>query len=383
MELDQADSLLKKYLSGKCTAEERERIEKWLEEQDNIPVEWLNMDPEERKQWLGSLYQDIQGSVRRRHVLMQKRSILLKSAAAILVVLSASLLILNRQSEKNISEDILVQNVQTENDVAPGSNKATLILGSGSKIILDQQHKGFIAREGSAEIDKVNDGQLLYRAQNSSDAVSVNNTIIVPRGGQYQVVLPDGSKVWLNASSSLKFPTNFSGNERLVELKGEGYFEVARNESKPFKVKTSTMEVEVLGTHFNVNAYADEPVIETTLVEGKVKVSHGAVSKILHPGQQAKVKNNEADGQVLVQQADMQRALAWKNGIFVFHDSNLQDIMRQLERWYDIEVEGEIPDEQFNGIISRNVNLSQILRMIEVTSDFRFKIEGRRVSMAL
>ena len=149
MELDQADSLLKKYLSGKCTAEERERIEKWLEEQDNIPVEWLNMDPEERKQWLGSLYQDIQGSVRRRHVLIQKRSILLKSAAAILVVLSASLLILNRQSEKNTSEDILVQNVQTENDVAPGSNKATLILGSGSKIILDQQHKGFIAREGS------------------------------------------------------------------------------------------------------------------------------------------------------------------------------------------------------------------------------------------
>jgi len=207
------------------------------------------------------------------------------------------------------------------------------------------------------------------------------NTISTPVGGQYTVVLPDGSKVWLNAASSLKFPTAFTGTERRVELTGEGYFEVAKNKHMPFKVNFNREEVEVLGTHFNISAYPDEAVTRTTLLEGSVRISKNNIKKILVPGQQA-ISSMQTGG-FNIAEVNTDEAIAWKNGLFLFHNENIRSIMKKIARWYNVDVnyQGSFTNQEYGGRISQSKNLSEILKNLELTGTIHFKIEGRRVTV--
>lgn len=271
-------------------------------------------------------------------------------------------------------------NTAVKHDVDPGKNRAILTLDNGEKVVLDSARIGTLAQKGNISIKKTKDGQLIYVAdgekKSSDDEPMAYNTISTPRGGQYQVILPDGTNVWLNAASSIKFPTTFAGNERNVELSGEAYFEVTKNPSRPFKVNVNTLNVKVLGTHFNINAYSDEDAIRTTLLEGSVQLTSGAASNLLKPGQQGIIKG----GNIQVIDVDSEEFVAWKNGIFEFNRSGIQDIMKQLSRWYDIEViyTGKIPDDEFVGKIERNVKLSQVLHVLEL-SHVHFKVEDKKI----
>ncbi|SEM92061.1 FecR family protein [Chitinophaga rupis] len=268
------------------------------------------------------------------------------------------------------------------NDVGPGSSKALLTLANGATVTLDSAGKQVI-QQGTTVIRQQN-GQLQYHVQGAAALVGYSmNTLATPRGGQYQLVLPDGSKVWLNAASSLRYPTVFSDTGRLVELTGEAYFEVqslSRSDNKkvPFRVKVNNMVVEVLGTHFNIMAYSDEQAIRTTLLEGSVRVSQNSSGQVLRPGEQAVVAaGNEIK---VLHSVNVQEAVAWKNGVFQFNRAGLPVVMRQLSRWYDVEVvyEGKIPDQEFLGKMQRELNLSEVLSILE-KSGVRFRMEGRKI----
>jgi ferric-dicitrate binding protein FerR (iron transport regulator) len=262
-------------------------------------------------------------------------------------------------------------------DIAPGDNRAVLKLADGSTVLLDDAAEGELSRQANAVINKTADGQLVYENQAGTDpAPLIYNTITTPRAGQYRLTLTDGTKVWLNAATSLQFPASFSGKERRVKLSGEAYFEVTKNSLQPFIVETPRQTIEVLGTHFNVNAYEEETATKTTLLEGRVKVATGSSSAVLKPGQQAASGTNA----IQVNEADTEEAVAWKNGYFKFNKADIQTIMRQLERWYDVEVEyrGAVPTDLFVGKINRSENISGVLRVLEL-SEVQFKIENRKI----
>jgi transmembrane sensor len=266
----------------------------------------------------------------------------------------------------------------TATDVAPGGNKAMLTLADGSRISLDDAATGKVAQQAGIHISKTKNGQLVYTVDNPSNTATPGsyNTIQTPNGGEYQVNLPDGSKVWLNAASSLSFPVAFAGNERTVTLTGEAYFEIAPTKNAaPFKVTVNEMNVLVLGTHFNIMAYASEKSINTTLVEGAVRITNGTDSKVLSPGQQARLTDH-----ITVLETDTEEAIAWKNGMTVFKNADIQSIMRQISRWYDVEVayKGDIPERLFTGKIPRNVNVSKVLKVLEL-SNIHFRISGKKI----
>ncbi|MGF7079298.1 FecR family protein [Mucilaginibacter sp. UYCu711] len=267
------------------------------------------------------------------------------------------------------------------NDIAPGGNKAVLTLANGQQIVLTNAKNGQLAVQGNSEITKTADGDIVYQQTKGQTALATltYNTVSTPVGGQYHLTLADGTNVWLNAASSIKFPSAFTGNERKVEITGEAYFEVAHNAAKPFRVQSNQQVVEVLGTHFNVNSYADENATKTTLLEGSVKVTGSNGFKLIKPGQQAVLSGNNLS----IAQADVEEAVAWKNGYFRFNDEKIESVMRKLSRWYNIAVtfEGKTSDEGFNGKISRYKNISQALKMLEKTKAVHFKVEGRRVTV--
>lgn len=299
-------------------------------------------------------------------------------AAAVLLVVGA-FTIYKLADTKNKTGKGLADIATTKQDVAPGGNKAVLKLADGTQIILDSAANGNIASQGKTRIIKL-DGQLSYAASGNNAEV-LYNTITTPRGGQYQLVLADGTKVWLNAASSLRFPATFSGKERRVELTGEGYFEVAKNAAMPFKVDvTGKEEVEVLGTHFNIMGYEDENSIKTTLVEGKVKIAKGGNVVFLLPNQQGIMVRS--DNSLNVDKgADVNKAIAWKNGLFDFDDDDITDIMRQLSRWYDVDVQymGNLTAQYYTGSIRRQVNISQVLYMLEQAGGVQFKIDRKKI----
>lgn len=268
------------------------------------------------------------------------------------------------------------------NDVAPGGNRAKLQLADGSIIALDDTNTGMLAQQGNTKILKLNNGQLTYKSNAQKNAPVLYNTISTPRGGQYHIILPDGSKVWLNAASSLRFPTAFTGSERSVLLTGEAYFEIEHNNNMPFHVQVNNLKVEVLGTHFNVMSYENENAIHTTLLEGSVKVSStgNRQSAMLKPGQQAAFTT--ADSRLTIADADPESVIAWKNGLFQFNSSDIQTIMRQIERWYDVDVQykGPIPEGHYSGTVARDNNLQKVLRVFE-ESDLKFSIEGRKLTV--
>lgn len=317
------------------------------------------------------------------------------SAAAILVVIGVGAYF---YKSTFISGD--QSRMLTRQDIKPGKNTATLTLADGRKILLSDAVNGELAKEGGVSIQKTTDGKIIYTVTGKSadaNAAIRMNTISTAAAEQYQVILPDGTSVWLNASSSLKYPAVFSGNERRVELMGEGYFEVAkvmkeqglrskdqRAGSKaqrvPFIVVSKGQQVEVLGTHFNINSYPDEKATKTTLLEGSVSVFAANISTVLKPGQQSILTN----GKTRVIQVQTDDVIAWKNGYFMFNNESLEDIMRKVARWYNVEVDYKNVSNRkitFFGTVSRHSNISSVLRTLEETGEVKFEIDGRRVTV--
>lgn len=304
------------------------------------------------------------------------------AAAALFLVLSIGAFFVFRPALKQ--ERISYQH----NDIGIGGNRAVLTLSNGRQISLTDAVNGTIVEESGIKVTKTRDGQLLYvlnGKQSAAEQISYN-TITTPKGGQYQIILPDGTKVWLNAASSLVYPTAFSAVQRKVVLKGEAYFEVAKQLPKkvPFIVQTDRAKVEVLGTHFNVNAYDNEPFTKTTLLEGKVAVSYPETNHalILSPNQQA--WNDKKTDLIRVITVDPEYDIAWKKGWFMFNDESIESIMRKISRWYDVEVvyEGKITAHQvFGGTVNRFENVSKVLEMLELTNAVHFKIEGRKITV--
>jgi transmembrane sensor len=260
-------------------------------------------------------------------------------------------------------------------DIAPGSNKATITLANGKQIALTGAKNGLLASQGNTTIN-MNGNNVIYNASGSANELQYN-TMTTPRGGQYPLTLSDGTKVWLDAESSITYPVAFIGNDRPVKVTGQVYFEVAHNPAKPFRVTADNQTVEVLGTHFNVNAYPDEPGIKTTLLEGSVKIMVNGAKAVLKPGQQAQTNQDKI---TVLSNVDMSEAIAWHNGLFQFHKADIQTIMRQLARWYDVDVsyEGKIPDLTFSGKIYRNITALKVSDILSYEK-IHFRIEGKKI----
>lgn len=328
-------------------------------------------------------------------------------AAAVLIITGASVWLM-RSKETQLT-NTPEQQVPMATTIPAGGNRATLTLADGTVIDLDKAGNGTIATEGKTKVTKTENGQLEYKSATGTRTSAITyNLLSTPRGGQYQLILPDGSKVWLNAASSIKYPTEFSGKERRVEVTGESYFEIVKNTEKPFKVTVLPPsggagrggEIEVVGTHFNINAYGDEQPIVTTLIEGKIKispidvVSKPSVSsdinnpkpktinyKLLNPGEEAQI-SDKADIKVR-KNVDTESAVAWMKGFFDFHNANIKTVMSQVSRWYNIDVQykSAVPAQTFEGNIDRNIPLNELLALLQQMGATKFTIEGRTVKV--
>jgi transmembrane sensor len=294
------------------------------------------------------------------------------AAASILIVAVLSVFfILNRRNHE-LPQTATIQN---PSQIAPGQQGAILTLSDGKQIILDKVSDGQVANDGGNSIIK-NGAKIEYGAAGGSSQASYN-TMVTPRGRTFQLTLSDGSKIWMNAASSIRYPTVFNSSERKVEITGEVYFEIAHDASKPFKVMVKNTEIEVLGTHFNVSAYSDEMVMKATLLEGKIRLKENGGIALLKPGQQAQIK----DGNIrIVNDADLNQVMAWQRGMFEFNKTDLATIMRQISRWYDIDVfyEGKPREAKYGGGLSRNLPLSEILKLLE-QDGVQFKLEGKKL----
>lgn len=269
------------------------------------------------------------------------------------------------------------------NDINPGGARAVLTLSGGRKIVLDNAPDGNLANQGAVDIVKQDSGALVYKGLSSRpQAKPVFNQIYIPLGGEFKVTLSDGTKVWLNAGSTLRYPTAFAGKDRQVFLQGEGYFEVAKDATAPFVVVVDSERIHVLGTSFNVKAYEDDHMVHTTLIDGAVKVSTSAGSRMLKPGEQARFDLKAVDLQVT--NVNVEEALAWKNGLFEFRGSNIKTIMREVERWYNVVVQYKASDldtKNFTGVVSRYSNVSKLLNRLEMTGEVHFDVSGRVITV--
>jgi len=373
--------LLQRYTSKTCSREELEELFAYISEAANDETLHSFMENAYQHIMPGAELPEIDRDTVYDNIIQQQPARSRKlftfrrvAAAAVLLLLAGSAFWWVGQRNK-VRENKMIAG-QLETDVAPGSNKAILTLADGSTVTLDSAGNQVITR-GNTNITQQN-GQLLYTAPQSTAAIQYNK-LSTPRGGQFRITLPDGTKVWLNSASSLKYPTAFAGSERVVMLEGQGYFEVARNAAQPFKVMVNEMEVQVLGTHFDVMAYKDENTVNTTLLEGVVQVKEGAGLKLLKPGQQA-VLNNQS-GTISVQEADVKKIIAWKNGLFVFNNMALPAILREVARWYDVEIVYEVTPspELYGGGIGRGLHLSNVLGLLEASGYNHFRIDGRKV----
>lgn len=293
------------------------------------------------------------------------------AAAVIILLVVSSHYLFIKKSER---PDIAKKSVPMQKDVAPGKDGAILTLADGRQIVLDN------ATDGKITDGAVKSGNVVSYV-NAGTAEVVYNTMSTPKGRQYALVLADGSKVWLNAASSIRFPTAFVGSDRKVEITGEAYFEVTHDASKPFHVAVNDMDVQVLGTHFNINAYGDEANVKTTLLEGSVLVTSKSLQRaaVLRPGQQSVLN---ASSLLVNKDVDTDEITAWKNGQFVFNSTSLEQLMKQISRWYDVEVEykGIIPQERFTGIVSRTSNLSEVLNIVK-QAGIKFEVEKNKITV--
>lgn len=365
--------LIDKYLAGKATREEQSLLEEYYKRLDKNNQSTLTPEQEQALQQI--MLQNIRSEIHNVPSItpIKRVSYFTRYAAAavILIAFSIGTYIYFRSAKPEITA------ATGKTDIAPGGNKAVLTLGNGRQITLEGAKNGNLAQQGATTVHKTDNSLVAYQAGTSDNDATVNefNTITTPRGGQYQVILPDGTHVWLNAASSIRFPVTFAGKVRNVETTGEVYFEVAKDAHKPFNVTSAGQTITVLGTHFNVMAYPEESSIVTTLLEGSVKITRNNVSKILKPGEQALVNQD-----IKITPADVDDAVAWKNGITSFNDADIKSIMRKVSRWYDVDVkyQGQVSDRLFTGSISRKSNLSVLLKILAL-NHIQFSVEGKQL----
>ena len=383
--------LLKQYLDNLITKDELAELLLHLEQEESstelqtVLEKLIAQSPEAvdyREETWEPLYQKIVQGSKPRPVIRKVIDRRWMMAAAVLLVFGTGFYLFNR----SVKRSPVIAALPITHDLAPGTNKATLTLGDGRTIDLDAARNGVLGQQGKTRLIKSKDEQLVYQPDGRNEGAQYN-LLTTPRGGQYQLQLPDGSKVWLNAATSLRYPTSFTGKDRTVELKGEAYFEIKTDAARPFTVKvlrggtteTEPLKVEVLGTHFNIMDYDEEPAISTTLLEGLVRVSKGAHNVLVRPGQQARLSSGD---ELRVMAADTEEAVAWKEGMFRFKDAGIGEVMRQLARWYDVEVVyvNGIPRDRFQGEMYRNVNASKILKVLEA-SGVHFTVEGKKINL--
>ncbi|MFC0515285.1 FecR family protein [Mucilaginibacter angelicae] len=375
--------LYKKNLAGECTPEEKQLLESY---QDDIvmPDNRWGADLGDKKRLRSILETRLTQSIPEKSSQTSKnRYKWLGAAAAVIILLSVGILIRRAQMPSVSKQSNVI--ASSPQKILPGGNKAYLTIANGTVITLNGVKNGTLGTQTGIRVNKVKDGILSYNKQ-AGDQKNDNqeltyNTINIPRGGQYQLVLSDGTKVWLNSSSSLKYPAAFIGKDRKVELSGEAYFEVAKDRTKPFTVNVNGMSVEVLGTHFNINAYSDERVVKTTLLEGSVKLTGNGQQAMLKPGQQGAF--NDQQTAFNVSDVDVDDAVAWKNGFFVFNNEDIQTIMKRISRWYDVDVvfPEKFKRKNFGGTVSRFKDVSEVLHSLELTGSVHFQIEGRRITV--
>jgi transmembrane sensor len=393
--------LAAKWMDGTITPEERDRFEEWYNGFDFSKLELLDHWADRPGQIESQILQKLQASMRelkdepvgseepvrsvtRLHDL--KRSRWWVAAASVLLLIGAGSCFFYI---RNRAANTYAAGQKHAGDVAPGSYGAVLTLSNGSRIVLDSAGNGHIATQGSSQV-LIQNGAVVYEKEKTGEPPAaesptadpqtvVYNTMTTPRGRQIQIVLPDGSKVWLNAASAIHYPTAFNGNERAVELSGEAYFEIAKDERKPFVVSARGMRIQVLGTAFNLMAYSDEAAVNATLVTGAVRVVTAGSSLVLSPDEQACLP--ASSGRLTVSKPNMKEVLAWKEGRFRFDGANITTIMRQIARWYDVDIEyrGEAPSNEFNGSISRAEYVQKILHALERTGNVHFSLEGRKI----
>ncbi|TCC92183.1 FecR family protein [Pedobacter frigiditerrae] len=367
----EAKQLLKKYKEGNCTESDLALLESWYLTVDN---EKIDISIEELNEAKSQVWATLPIHKRKEKAIkLWPKLAKVASAAVVLICLSFSLYFyLDKNNNPAKTSQAIVQ-------ILPGGKKATLTLANGVSISLNEANIGKIGDQGGSNIFKTEDGQLTYNTSNAA-ATSQINLLTIPNGGYYNLTLEDGTKVWLNSASSLKYPTVFNENERVVELTGEGYFEVAHNANKPFKVIANNQVVQVLGTHFNINAYHDEKSIATTLAQGSVRVrTKNGTTKVLIPGQQANVIGDLIN----IKSANVDDETAWIHNEFVFNNEDMGSIMRKISRWYDVEVQcpSDLSRMVFTGSVSRSKNIKQVLRIMELTESIHFKFEGRRITV--
>jgi ferric-dicitrate binding protein FerR (iron transport regulator) len=381
----QLQILIEKYINNTCSKEELESFFLLIRESDDdqylkeaLKSVWENtkdrngdadIDWDYNMRFLmEELERGMPVTIKRTAWMSWKR---IAVAASIICLMGAGLWIYNRAGNN--------QTLETLQDIAaPIANRTTIKLSNGKEVYVDKAAQGTFARDGNANVIKTADGKIIYESATPTKDKEIYNTLVNPRGSQVaNITLSDGTKVWLNAGSSLRFPVAFSGKYRKVGITGEGYFEVAHNKEIPFKVAKGDVEVTVLGTHFNVNAYDNEADIKVTLLEGAVKTTKNGLFAVLRPGEQARIKNR-----IEVQKGvDLDRIMAWKQGVFRFKDTNIEEIMRQVSRWYDVEVmyEGDVSDLNFGGSVSRQANLSELLKRLEATEMVKFQIKSKKL----
>jgi transmembrane sensor len=403
--------LIERVLQGSADQAEREELAEWAAaagqhrgDTGALEAAWQRFTPQDHlpDDKAADILAAILATPKQRAVpRIGQRWIRVAAAAAVfLVIAGAGWLWSNRPAG---ADAVNRPGALAKDDRPPGGDKAVLTLGNGSQIILDSAHNGLLAHQGNATVVKTNSGQIAYESGKTQAAQVFYNVLATPRGGEYQLTLPDGTRVWLNAASSIRYPTAFVGAERRVEVTGEAYFEVRTNASQPFKVMAGGREeVEVLGTSFDINAYDDENSLKTTLLEGSVRVAartsppivgvntnNNKLSVVLKPGQQAGLvvgenTNNRGRGLTVDYKADVEEAIAWKNGRFAFTHADLPTVMRQLSRWYNVDVhyDGSIPKDEFDfsGKIGMTLTLDQVLKVLTKTK-VHYRIEGNQLTI--
>jgi transmembrane sensor len=373
MNEEEIKELLKRYREGNCTEQEKESVELWFH-LTSEQSDWQWRNPAHKEKLRDNILSGIREITRQPEPEKFRIWSYISVAASVLILLFAGGYYYF-SNQKNPLQKPFHQIA-----VAPGSKQAMLTLSDGSSVLVNDAARGVVASDGFSLVLKNNEGALEYQSANDHQKHAGRNTLAVPRGGTFQITMPDGTKAWINSASTITYPAGNTDSERLVELTGEAYFEVTKDKKRPFRVISNGTEILVTGTHFNVSAYEDDQQVTTTLAEGAVVVSNHGQQKTLTPGQQSM---SSASGDITLGKVDLESALAWKEGYFVFEDQDLKSVMKMVSRWYDVEIEyqGTIPDSKFGGTFSKSKSLDGLLNYLKQLSNIQFKQQGNKITI--